>query len=129
MSSECVDIFILFKLNTLHKEILLSNFESAWKPWCNDTGVLNSPHHHQYTTIVQGGCFITTQYHVVQISQSENQNFCSVWKLNNKTDKREKSPYKKRMNEIVSFSGKCSAVSMEKSNTKIWYQMGWLKIK
>ena len=32
----------------------------------------------------QGGCFVTTQYHVVQISQSENRNSFSVWNLSNK---------------------------------------------
>lgn len=98
---------------------------SQLKPWFRHCMVCWI---HYYTTIVQGGCFVTTQYHVVQTSQSENLNFYSVWKLNNKTDKREKSPYKKRMNEIVSVSGKCDAVSMEKSNTKIWYQMGWLRV-
>ena len=45
-----------------------------------------------YTTAItqqywhQGGCFITTQYHVTQISQSENWNSYSVWKLNNKAN-------------------------------------------
>jgi len=122
--------------------LLYSNWIHCTKKWLSNLesaeamvlmtlhDVLNSLHHHYYyTTIVQGGCFVTTQYHVVQTSQSENLNFYSVWKLNNKTDKREKSPYKKRMNEIVSVSGKCDAVSMDKSNTKIWYQMGWLRVK
>ena len=31
----------------------------------------------------QGGCSVTTLYHEVQISQSENRNSNSVWKLNN----------------------------------------------
>ena len=56
--------FLLFKLNTLQKKIV--------KAWVSRShGVL-------------GGCFVTTQCLVVKISQSENRNSYSVWKLNNK---------------------------------------------
>ena len=41
--------FLLFKLNTLHKEI--AKILSQPKPWGNDSGVLNL-HHGYYTTIM-----------------------------------------------------------------------------
>ena len=44
--------FLLFKLNTLHKEMLTSRQSfSEPKPWCNDRVVLNLRHGY-YTTIM-----------------------------------------------------------------------------
>ena len=44
--------FLLFKLNTLHKETLTNRQTlSELKPWCNDRGVLNL-YHGYYTTIM-----------------------------------------------------------------------------
>ena len=43
--------FLLFKLNTLHKETLKNRQTmSEPKPWCNDRGVLNL--YHGYTAIM-----------------------------------------------------------------------------
>ena len=66
--------FLLFKLNTLHKETLRWNHYILGqpKPWCNDSGVLNVHHDND----------VTTQYHVVQISQLENRNSYIWWNLN-----------------------------------------------
>ena len=76
--------FLLFQLNTLHKETLTNRQTlSEKKPWCNDRGVLNSYHGYYTTIMTSRGCYVITQYHVVQISQSENRNSYSVGKLNN----------------------------------------------
>ena len=66
--------FLLFKSNTLHKETLRWNHYILGqpKPWCNDSGVLNVHHDND----------VTTQYHVVQISQLENRNSYIWWNLN-----------------------------------------------
>ena len=77
--------FLLLKLNTLHKETLTNRQTlSERKPWCNDHGVLNLYHGYYTTIMTSGGCLVITQYHVIQISQSENRNSYSVRKLNNK---------------------------------------------
>ena len=76
--------FLLFKLNTVHKETPHWNFYIQGKL---SHGVMVCV---IYTTAImprwrrQGGCFVTTQYHVVQIILSENRNSNSVWKLNKK---------------------------------------------
>ena len=61
------------------------------KPWCNysnDSGVLNL--HHSWPQLLHHDnasrwFFVIAQYHVVQISQSENRNSYSQWTLNNKS--------------------------------------------
>jgi len=69
---------------TQRKTALKSLYLSQPMPWRNDSGVLNL-HHGYYTTIMNSRWLsVTTQYHVVQISQSENRNSYSVCKLNNK---------------------------------------------
>ena len=78
--------FLLFKLNTMQKETLTNRQTlSELKPWCNNRGVLNLYHGHYTTIMTSGGFLVITQYHEVQISQSEKRNSYSVWKLNNKT--------------------------------------------
>ena len=82
--------FLLFKLNTLHKETLRWNHYILGqpKPWCNDSGVLNVHHDNDVTTQYRGVLNVhhdndvTTQYHVVQISQLENRNSYIWWNLN-----------------------------------------------
>ena len=73
--------FLLFKLNTLHKGTLTNRQTlSEPKPWCNDRSVLNL--YHGYYAIIMTSTrwffFVITQYHVVQISQSENRNSYSA---------------------------------------------------
>ena len=47
--------FLLFRLNTLHKETLINRQSlSEQRPWCNDSGVLNL-HHGYYSTIMTSG--------------------------------------------------------------------------
>ena len=73
-------LILLFKLNTLQKKSHVKVCVSRSHGIMTVVWI--------YTTLItprwwrQGGCFVTTQYHMVQISQSENGNSYSVWKLN-----------------------------------------------
>ena len=75
--------FLSFKLNTPRKETLHWN-HYIWVS--RSHGVMTVVSWIYTTTITprrQGGFLVTTQYHVIQINQSENRNSHSVWKLNN----------------------------------------------